>query len=634
MPIKVRCRACEAVLNVPEKAAGRVVLCKSCGGKVKVPVPAGSAPTGGNAGEPRRRRRPPAEETDSGDANSFGGDLFGGIDLNRAEDSRRKVCPACASPVHINDVECPKCKVTIATGVLSERQRLIKERKGPPPAEFYSKIWSDGGKFLKKHMNYAVLTAVIWSITLSMAGTCSYAYNWYIKGRTAELLESMKEANGVIEGDTLVINIEKGGNTTYDGKRYTAKSEAQTIRLPSPYLQPFRDPPAIFWLGMTIVFQLGFGGWGWILAVKIAQLTMEGQKKIKRFQFDFFATLTMGFRFYFWPVVLMAPLIWIIPLLAVTGGRNGQIGAGILASVLFLLPMLLFLPAAVVHTTQKYGYRAWLINWMARDFGKTIAPSLYIAGLNIVLVLLVPIILAGVGIALQARLLATALNAQSEVLGWLASNLVDMGDGSMRFLFYELPLTFGALFIIYALLCSLVSFPAVFMMRVIGLYGLYFKPDLSLVNEFPDNTPVGFGPRFLAFLVDYIIMIVLLIPASVLGYLGALMFVYYGYPELGQKLNNVVYAISALALWGIYFAKGESGAARATLGKWSLGLIVLRDDGKPLTPKQAFGRVASAFVTSITFYIGFIMCAFRSDRKAMHDLMSKSKVIWRSDETE
>ena len=643
MPIKVRCRACETVLNVSDKAAGRVVLCKSCGGKVKVPAPAGDqespsrdSQARSSGGQPKRKRRPVADDDGSEDPWSGGDDglgenLFGGINLDRIEDSKRKVCPSCAAPVHVDDVECPKCGVTIATGTLSERQRIMRARKGPPPDEFYKKVWSDGGAFLKKHWGYAVLTAVIWSTTLSMAFTCAYAHNWYIKTRAAALLESAKgESQGEIVGDKFVITIPKGGKAKYDDKLYTTGEVERIVTLPAPHVAPFTEPPALFWLGMTIVFQLGFGGWAWTLAVKIAELTMAGQKKIKRFQTDFFANLTMGFRFYFWPTVLMVPVLWIGVALSATGNL---VAGGIVTTIIVLIPMLLFLPAAVVHMTQKYSYRAWLINWMTMDFLKTIGPSLFIAALNLVLVLLIPSILAGVIFATRATLFPRLLDTQASVLEWLATNLFDMGEGSMRFLFFEMPLVFSTMFIIYGVICSLVAFPAVFMMRVIGLYGVYFKPDLSLVNEFADNTPAGFGPRFLAFLIDYIIMAVLLIPASVLGWLGGIMFVYYGYPELGEKLSAVVYALAALAIWGMYFAKGESGQARATLGKWSIGLIVLRDDDKPLTPKQAFGRAASAFVTVLTLYIGFIMCAFRKDHKAMHDLMSKSKVIWRSEDS-
>ena len=51
-----------------------------------------------------------------------------------------------------------------------------------------------------------------------------------------------------------------------------------------------------------------------------------------------------------------------------------------------------------------------------------------------------------------------------------------------------------------------------------------------------------------------------------------------------------------------------------------------------MTRKQALGRVACAFLTPLTLYIGFIMAAFRKDHRALHDLLSKTKVVWRGEE--
>jgi uncharacterized RDD family membrane protein YckC len=169
-------------------------------------------------------------------------------------------------------------------------------------------------------------------------------------------------------------------------------------------------------------------------------------------------------------------------------------------------------------------------------------------------------------------------------------------------------------------------------MRVIGLYGLYFRADLAIVNEFPDLEPAGFGPRYLAYLVDNIIMVLLAGVAYFVSMLFGLLFNFYGW-GIANYLALGVFILGTLGLWGFYFSAGESGAARATLGKWSIGLIVLRDDDKPQTRQQAFARAASALVSALTLYIGFIMCFFRPDKKAMHDLMSKSKVVWQGEQT-
>jgi uncharacterized RDD family membrane protein YckC len=580
-------------------------------------VPSGDSPA---ATRPRPKAKVASENPD---------DLFSGLDLDRAEDAKRKVCPGCARPVRDDDVECPKCGVTIATGSLSDKQRRRVERKGPPPEEFYSTVWPNGWKFLKKHWQFGVQTALVWTVCLTMSMTSLFALNYYVTNRVKSLHDMVKAGGKNIEikdGSVRVTVPKEGGsNVVYDGTYYTAKGT--TITLPIPEIQARKEPPSLFWMGMTLVFQLGFGGWAWTLATTIAGVTMAGEKKVKRFTLDFFGNLTMGFRFYVWPTVLTLPLL-VIPMVIVP--FNLQAGA-IIATSMMIVPLLV-LPAAVVHMAQKYSYRAWLLTWMARDFWKTIAPSMYIFAMNLFLVLLVPISVAIAGAVMQAKISLWLLTQEAAVLEWLKANVMDFGEGNLRFLFYQMPLVFSVLFTFFFIVCSLMSFPAVFMMRVIGLYGLYFRADLAVVNEFPDLEPAGFGPRYLAYLVDNIIMMLLAGAGFFVGTLFGLLFNFYGW-SIADQLALGVSIVATLGLWGFYFSAGESGSARATLGKWSIGLIVLRDDNKPQTRQQAFARAASAFVTSLTLYIGFIMCCFRSDKKAMHDLMSKSKVVWQGEQT-
>lgn len=615
MPIKVRCEGCQTVLNVADQAAGKAVKCKQCGGRVLVPAGGASA-----AARPRSRAKAASENPD---------DLLSGLDLDRAEDTKRKVCPGCARPVREDDVECPKCGVTIATGSLSDKQRRRVERKGPPPEEFYSSVWGNGWKFLKKHWQFGVQTALVWTVCLSMSMTSLFALNYYVTNRVKSLHEMVKAggANIEIKEGSVVLTVPKegGSNVVYDGTFYTNKGV--TIKLPLPEIQARKEPPSLFWMGMTLVFQLGFGGWAWTLATTIAGVTMAGEKKVKRFTLDFFANLTMGFRFYVWPTVLALPLL-VIPMVIMP--FNLQVGA-IIAASMMIVPLLV-LPAAVVHMSQKYSYRAWLLTWMARDFWKTIAPSMYIFAMNLFLVLLVPITVAIAGAVMQAQISAWLITQEAAALEWLKANLMDFGEGNLRFLFYQMPMVFSVLFAFFFIVCSLMSFPAVFMMRVIGLYGLYFRADLAVVNEFPDLEPAGFGPRYLAYLVDNIIMVLMAGAGFFVGTLFGLLFTFYGW-SIADHLAMGVSVVATLGLWGFYFSSGESGSARATLGKWSIGLIVLRDDNKPQTRQQAFARAASAFVTALTLYIGFIMCFFRADRKAMHDLMSKSKVVWQGEQT-
>ena len=303
--------------------------------------------------------------------------------------------------------------------------------------------------------------------------------------------------------------------------------------------------------------------------------------------------------------------------------------AAIIFGCCLLIIPLLVLPAAVTHMTQNYQYRAWLIWWMAKDFFKTIGPSMYIFVLNIFMVLLVPLGAAITMMVAGQRIMAWVLLQELTVLGWAKANIMDMGEGNFQFMFYELPLVFTAFFIVFFIICGLMAFPTVFMMRVIGLYGLYFKPDLSLVNEFPDMETAGFGPRFLAFQIDTIVLLSL--GAAFIASLFGMLFNFYGW-SAAPILQLGVQIIATLALVGFYFASMESGASRATLGQASIGLMVVRDDNKPMTRDQAFGRFGSALVTYLTLCIGFVMCFFRADHKALHDIMSKTKVVWRGEE--
>ena len=616
MPIKVRCKACETVLNVSDQAAGKVVKCKQCGERVRVPVPKGD------------RAASKARPSEAEQAESNSGDALESLDLRSMEDTKRKVCPGCAKPVDFDAVECPKCGVTIATGALSERQRIRYERKGPPPEEFYKAIWSNGWKFLKKHWGYGVRTAMIWSMTLSMSLTCLYSLNYYVKARTAELQDSAKAdiTNISISGNVLKVIVpkEKGSKVVYDRTYYTAAGS--TIVLHAPHVQPWFEPPSAFWTFLTVVFQLGFGGWAWTLAITVTKLTMAGEKRIKPFPADFFGNLTMGFRFYVWPAVLLTPFLWIS---GVVGVFN-PIASGIITGVLMLIPLLV-LPAAVIHMTQNYQYRGWLLWWMAKDFFKTIGPSMYIFMLNIFMVFLVPLGVAITMLVAGRQIIASLVAREAAFLLWAKGNIMDMGEGNFQFLFYQMPLVFTFCFLVFFIICGLMSFPAVFMMRVVGLYGVYFKPDLSLVNEFPDLESAGFGPRFLAFQIDMIIVSMLTCVGAFIGTLFGLLFTFYGWSAAGV-LQVIVQIGVSLLLSGFYFASMEAGASRATLGKASIGLMALRDDNKPMARQQAFSRTASAFVTYLTLNIGFLMCFFRADKKALHDLMSKSKVVWRGEE--
>ncbi|MCP4508197.1 MAG: RDD family protein [Fuerstiella sp.] len=98
-----------------------------------------------------------------------------------------------------------------------------------------------------------------------------------------------------------------------------------------------------------------------------------------------------------------------------------------------------------------------------------------------------------------------------------------------------------------------------------------------------------------------------------------------------MSFNIVLFGGTAIAL-AFYFARWESGSGRATLGKWTFGMLVLKDDNEPVSFKLAIKRFAMSLVSVLSLSGTFVMCFFRSDHRALHDLATKTKVVWRGDE--
>ena len=631
MPIKVRCPDCSKVMGVPDKAAGRAVKCKGCGGRV--PVPASGSSSGAPKKKKRKKKRPAPQPSfdDYGedDYGAAGGDVFGGLNLGMAEDQDRLVCPKCTKPVDEEDFECPHCGVNIETGGLSETQRKRRARKGPPPEEFYGAVWSDAWQFLMDHKGFAVKTGLNWGFSLSIVVVSCFVLAWYIPGRAQELRSTASD-NVQFHPNGVLIQPADGEVVIYDNVRYgtgSARLRDGRLVLPTPEKAAILSPPTFFWVFMASIFFLGCTGWAWALSAEVVKTTMAKQKKIKRFHGDIYKNMMQGFKTIFWPVVLMYPVVWVPGVVAFFGSPlvGGGLGLGF-----FLLP-LIFLPIAVVHMAQPYTYRAWLINWMGKDLLNTIGPSLFVAALFFGLVMLLPLGIAG-GVAAGWNHITNFYYTSIEV-PVVGSMFSDIDTSSAAFAFGRLPLLFVISWLTLTLIGILVAFPAVYMMRIFGLFGLYFRPDLSLCAEQPPLSDAGFGPRFLAFLVDSVITQLLSIACFVVALIASKLF---GFLYGSYATELFIQRVGTPILTGLatlfYYAKWESGSGRATLGKWSLGLLVVREDNEPMSMGQAVKRTLMAWVSAILLYIPFIICAFHPKHRAMHDSVTKTKVVWRGDE--
>lgn len=65
----------------------------------------------------------------------------------------------------------------------------------------------------------------------------------------------------------------------------------------------------------------------------------------------------------------------------------------------------------------------------------------------------------------------------------------------------------------------------------------------------------------------------------------------------------------------------------ATPGKMALGLKVVRPDGRPVDLGRAFGRYFAKLLSQIILLIGYIMVAFDSEKRGLHDMICDTRVI-------
>jgi uncharacterized RDD family membrane protein YckC len=138
--------------------------------------------------------------------------------------------------------------------------------------------------------------------------------------------------------------------------------------------------------------------------------------------------------------------------------------------------------------------------------------------------------------------------------------------------------------------------------------------------------PGGFWVRLVSFMIDGIVVtaLVLLLLTTFTDVSAAEYFDYGDDTDLfnptieGFNLSTaVVYHAVLVGLWG------------ATVGKRALGLTVLRPDGSKVGMWRAFGREAAKMLSYLTLFIGFIVVAFRKDKRSLHDLIANTVVVRR-----
>ncbi|HBE20218.1 MAG TPA: hypothetical protein DEG17_25285 [Cyanobacteria bacterium UBA11149] len=120
----------------------------------------------------------------------------------------------------------------------------------------------------------------------------------------------------------------------------------------------------------------------------------------------------------------------------------------------------------------------------------------------------------------------------------------------------------------------------------------------------------GFGKRFLAALLDGIILVII---NKILGF------------ALGGNMNLV--ALVGILVGWVYYAVQESSPKQATIGKQALGIVVTDLNNQPISFVTATIRHFSKILSGIILLIGYLMVLFTEKKQALHDMLAGTLVV-------
>lgn len=137
--------------------------------------------------------------------------------------------------------------------------------------------------------------------------------------------------------------------------------------------------------------------------------------------------------------------------------------------------------------------------------------------------------------------------------------------------------------------------------------------------------PAGFPIRFIAALIDFFLLSVPVTTViSLLLFQDLSLLIGEVNASIADPIIIFIQAVLIILFW--LYNDGQ------TPGKRIVGIKVVSDEGK-LTFKATILRLLGYFINVLTFFIGFMMIGVRKDKRGLHDILSKTRVVYQdSDE--
>lgn len=140
-----------------------------------------------------------------------------------------------------------------------------------------------------------------------------------------------------------------------------------------------------------------------------------------------------------------------------------------------------------------------------------------------------------------------------------------------------------------------------------------------------DKPYVGFWWRFLAAIIDGIIMMVFFYILSLV--FGISMMGGSVDPATGMPVINPVSYLLQFVIPIAYYGVMQASAMQATVGKMAIGAIVTDVQGNRLSYAKSFLREVCKIPAMMILLIGYIMIAFTARKQGLHDIMAGTLVV-------